>query len=423
MSIGPLTFELCDLDQGVLATLGDRFPDAKVDIPRHAARTAQVTLALEDEAAPWVSVGDTVLRCKVVGWTDPLFVGRVTLAETTFTGDTETLTVSAADPWAHLQKKIVLITGLGFTPTASAYKEFSATQQAQIMWDLINLHSDHGIAQGTLVTSVTRTATFPAGSGVADGVNAMAALFNGAEWELSPVEETDGTLVEFNTFHPRQGSDLSGSVILTIGIDEDDNADSLSIAPGIDGMVNKYTVIGDVSGTATKGGLDYPLHPAYTAEHAGSVSTYGTWEGSDSVVGLTDAGLLEAIAKARVAANAFPIERFSVGIDPDTGPDFGPDGDFWVGDTIALQAGLPNETLNIEGRVGAASFAEGSEGEVDVTLTCDPDTASSVTGAALSVVMDSSEGTVPPPPPEEVPIDTAPEPKKKKKKKKKKKRK
>src|SRR5688572_3162965 len=221
MSVGPLTFQLCDLEQTVLTDLDDRRDGGRVVIGRHAPRSAEVELALDDPAADLVSAGDTVLRCTVEGWSEPLFVGRANQADVTYDESRETMLVRGIDPMAHLERCLIFAT-LGFSPAAISYKDFTAAQQAQIMWDLIDLVAghEHGVAEGTLPNSVTRTLSFPAGSSVAEAIRSVAGMLNGPEFEFTPTAATDGTLVTFNAFYPRQGSDKTATVVFKIGTGE-----------------------------------------------------------------------------------------------------------------------------------------------------------------------------------------------------------
>lgn len=436
--VGPLTWEICRRsDQAVLANLSDRKEGARVLVARHVARAAEVPLSLNDPAVDAIDTGGALLRCKAAGWPEPLFCGRISQWEVTYDGDTEVGKLSAIDPMAQVDAAALFIYGLGFSSgNPEAFKKFTATDQSQIMWQLVNLiaaENDTGIVQGTLAnTSISRNASFVTGSMIGDGVRSIASLVDGAEFDLSPVEASDGTIAAFNTYYPQQGTDKSDALVLKMGLSATDEADGFSYAPSVGEMINRFTVIGEPTGAITSlGGLDYPLHIAYRAEHAASIADNGVWEKTESVSGLTDGNLLAAYAKAVVAANAYPSESFSLSLDPDFAPAFAPNGDFWMGDVIGAQIGLPREVKNLVGRVGAASFTEVRNGDVHIDLTCDPeDVTTGVTGAGLNVVMDPAEGTVPPPPPDvEVAVDpcapapAAPDPCAEKKKKKKKKKK
>lgn len=408
--MGPLTWELCDrADQSVLATLDDRLPGAKVDITRHAPRSAQLGLALSDAASAQVVEGTTLLRCKVEDWTDPLFVGRVSQRQIVFDGEQEVMQVSALDPWAHLARCVVnqgaslQTVALGFPfEDYETFYQFSSQEQADIMSDLISSASDngHGIVSGSTPSSFTRDLSFPFGSAIADAVLSVVQLLGGPEFELTPTEAGDGTLSTFNIYYPRQGSDKSATVELKIGVDDTDNLTGATYTPALNELVNKHTVVGDVVGAALGPGgtVLYPTHPAYEASHAASIAEYGVWEGTESLAGSTDGGLLQASAQAMVAANAYPIDELAVTLDPDTAPDFNPDGDFWIGDTVAIELGLPQETISVDHKVTGATITEDEDGIPDVDVVLEPDAFSGVSGTARRVVVDAADGLTPPPP-------------------------
>ena len=121
-------------------------------------------------------------------------------------------------------------------------------------------------------TPMTKDLTFPAGSNVADAIQSMVSLAGGPEYELVPKEATNGDLATFNVYVPRQGDDMT-ALAFTVGVDDDDTLTGISYAPSIDGLINSYIAIGDVSGTQSMGGLDYPLHTAVQATHNASVAT------------------------------------------------------------------------------------------------------------------------------------------------------
>lgn len=400
-AVGPLTWQLCArADQEVLATLDRREAGATVQIGRHTARLAEVTLALDDVDAPLASVADTLLRVKAEDWTDPVFNGRINGRKIEVAGEQETLTLTAADPLLQLETALVLVLNTAFNPDAYAYVEYTATQELLIIADLISdtADNDHGIAIGSTPATTVRTLSFPAGSGVAEAILSITGL-GSCEFELTPTEATDGTIATLNGFNGEQGTDKSATVIAKIGISRDgDNCVGLSYEEALAGMCNAFLAIGDQDGTATKDGLDYPLHPAHFAEHATSIATYGRIERSEALSGVAAAAQLEAYAEAIVSANAYPIKSFAVTLDPAGDISFGPDGDCYMGDVIALEAGLPRETLSLNGRIGGATLEELEGGEVEVDLDCEVEASAGVAGSAISVVMDPGDGTAPTPP-------------------------
>lgn len=592
-----MTWELLNRsDQSLVATLSDRRPGAKVVVPRGGGRTAECTLDLNDSAAQVASVGDKLLRVTVAGWTDPLFIGRVAARRISFDDDEEAVRLEAVDPWAHLQRCIILHSGL-FSGGKLSYKPYSggSWEVPNIIRDLISTEAGngHGIILGNNVTgsgniggfgaphtvaddgsvgsiawtnadvahlagadgsavycnpspgavgthwlkatnwgfnipagatinginvgvrrwrdgipqlpyiadwgckltkagafvgadrvsplidwgttpifdsrggaadlwgttwtpaeinnsgfgvgltaqsylgspgvgsfgtssiayvdyikiavyyttaegwpavsNIYRDVSYPAGSNVADNIKSLVSLDYAAEWELVPKVGADGRIAQFDQFNPRQGADKTASVILKVGIDATDNALSFAYEPAMDAMVNRHTAIGDVGGTVNEFGLDWPIHTAYTANHAASQALYGIWESAEVLAGTTDPGLIKASAEAVVAANAYPLASFAMELDPETGPEVkqgGGAGTLWTGDKIAAQAGLPGATLNVQGRVGQIDIEEDDNRESDVHLVLEPDASSGVVSTISTVIVDASDGTVPPPPPE-----------------------
>lgn len=402
-----MTWELCDLSQTVLANLIDRKPSAKVDIARHVARSGQVQLSLDDPALPLVSVGDTVLRCTLPGWTDPLFVGKVSQLQDAYDQSGQVVaTVNALDPLAQLAREVVM-----FWDAFSGYYTWTAytgVNQALILWQIVNLAAGRGVGiiQGATPGAPALTMTLPVGTTLADAIMSVCQRFDAVEFELTPSAAGGGTLAVLNVYYPRQGSDKSATLKLQLGVDDTDNLTALSYTQSLDGMINRANVIGDAAGIYTTGGIDYPTHSVYRAEHAASIAQYGVWESSESLAGVTDNSVLQAVAKATVAANALPLDEFAVTLDQDAPIEFSPDGDFWIGDTVALQAELPQETLSANGRVSGASFIEMVTGDVGVAVSCEPDEHSGVTGVLQGAIIDAGDGSASPPPPAPEAVDT-----------------
>lgn len=385
---------------------------------RHSARLGSLELTLSDEAADLVSVADTVLKVTEDGWADPVFVGRVNTRSLSYDAESDTLSVTAADPLPHLGQKVIRVFDTASDPDAYIWRAYGSAQPADIMADLIADHAaDAGIDIGLTPGGATaRELSFPMGSTVLDAVLSLTGLDDSVEFELTPTAAVDGTLVTFNAYYPQQGSDLSGTVALKIGVDGGDNLMDFSYEEAQTDLINRYIVIGDTVGTATRSALEYPLHYAYIAEHAASIAQYGAFESSESASATTVASILEDTAKAVVAANAYPVSTFSGTLDPTSDLDFGPDGDFWIGDVVTVKAGLPQETLTLVGRVATATLTEQPNGEILASLTFELEAdIAGVTGSLVNALIAPEDGTAAPP------ADPPPPPKPPKKKKKKKK--
>jgi hypothetical protein len=421
-AVGDLTWELCDLEQTVLGggPIETHSEGAQVALGREVARTASLTLDLDDPFAQLASVGDQVLRCSADGWTDPAFVGRVLQHDITYNGDSAQLTMSAADPLAHLEACLVFWTA-AMTPAAETFKTYYAnTDPSTMMSDLIShcAANGHGIVDGTLALGAAdQKLGFPAGSTVADGLRAIAGLSSNPEFEIAPIFDATGKLAELNTYYPKQGTDKTATIILRLGeSDDDDELLGFEIAPSMSGLVNRHVVVGDapdgaIASSSVSGvPKNYPKHPAYRASHAASIAQYGVWETAESVSGASNAFVLIGVAQANIAANVDPVTAIKVTLDPDNAPAFGPQGAFWLGDIITIEVTTPaGNPLSYEARVATAGLTEAENGDVLVDLIVEPvDDLAGVSGASFSVVVDSTEGTDPPPPPEPEPDPCAP---------------
>lgn len=374
-----LTWQLCDrADQSVLATLTDRRPGGKITGGINKGRTATVEISLEDEAVDHLSAQDTLLKVTVEGWTDPLFVGRVVVPEGESSADTEGYTINALDPWAQLEsayhKGAVIADVMGLDAYGPTY--YSATDQDAIMWDLIDdLDVDHGIIQGTLAATTTnRDRAYLPGKNIAEAVLQLAEVIGGSDFELAPVDASNGDLCEFNTYNPQQGSDLSASVIFEHGHGDQT---ALGFSPSDSGelLVNRCIAVGQE--TVDSGGSGTGYHLAVIAEHASSISTYGVFEEILTFGDVSVAATLEEHAEAGVASAAAPIPFFDFAAGPD-GPTFAPSaegGDFWQGDTIAVSALLPRDASpqTYSGRVTDWELVEQDNGDVAPGFTCQPE--------------------------------------------------
>lgn len=423
------TWKLCDLEQTVLAELDDRYAGGRVEIGRHTARLASGEIAWSDDAADLITTGDTVLQITDDLWTDPVFVGRINTNTIQVNADAESISFTAADPLPLLGQRIVRESASFDVPTTVTgfiWGEPSVASQPADLLNYLIFHfaDDVGIDIGTLPGGATaRTFTFPLGSSVLDSFLSVTGLDDSVEFELTPTLATDGTLVTLNAYYPNQGTDLSNTVSLRVGIDDADNLTDFAWEEALADQVNRHLAVGDVIGTATRGGLEFPLHHVYIAESPASVAQYGALESSSSASGVMEQTVLEDLAKAVVKSNAYPVASLGGTLDPTLDFDFSPDGDFWIGDTVLLAAGLPQETLLLTGRVATASLTEDENGEIEVAVSCEPEPADDVTGTLYYALIDAADGTAPPPPETPEPPEEPETPASKKKVKKKKKKK
>jgi hypothetical protein len=375
---GVLTWQLCDLDDVVLKTIRDRRPGGKVYGGVNKGRGASLSVSLEDPVVDVLSAQDTQLRVLRDGWTQPLFKGRVVVPQGQASAEAaEGYTINALDPFAHLEVSFHKGTLSGGTKIPT---RFAGVDQSQIMWSLIDaLDTGHGIQEGSLPASVSRDRSYIAGKQIAEALVQMSEVINGPDFELVPL--MSGGSATFNTYYPRQGADLTDTVVFEYGYG-DQTALSFAPAPSGELLRNRCLAVGQDQGDGT--------HLVAIAEHAGSIAQYGGV--FEEVLAFSDISVLATLgehATAVVAEQAFPIPYFDFAAGED-GPVFAPsdeDGEFWQGDDIKVMAKLPRdaEAQPYTGRVTDWELTEGQAGEIVPKLTCQP----IVDDAAVSLSADA----------------------------------
>lgn len=407
-----LEWSITDLEQTVLADnddLANRLPGGKVTIPmpqHNGGRTASLPLSVEDPVCSLIAAYECCLRVTLLDPDDSehvVFLGRVGVPKTEASSEGGTKTLQAVDAWHQLENSVMNVDS-GFAVVGGA----DAFNQSEYIWELIRSHAGdgHGVAEGSLDASAPSEGYLHgSGSTVAAEILRYVTGDDGPDISLDPIAATNGDLVGLNTYHPRQGSDLTASVIFTYG-QGDETAVAFTHEPAT--PCNKFLAIGQNVVTVI-GGEDVTspgVHYAYLAQHNASVAAIGEWMRSGTV-DTDNAAELAAVAVSEVAMNAYPIEWFTLTSAPLLHPDspategdgppvFGPDHDYWVGDTIALNArtyGPDGETVNedftLEGRVLQGAYVERDTGQLDVEIECAPEGwAAGVSGAADTVWVD-----------------------------------
>lgn len=407
-----LDFELLDRKQNLLTRLDNRRAGGRTELGVNAMRRAFCPLSLEDPAFGLAEATKTLLRITLKGPEDfalPLFIGRVLIPEQGSALEQEELGLNAVDPLFQLGRalgrKVV-----GSTWEAVTFGATDATDQSQIMWELIDAAEDHGIIEGSLPASVNRDRTYLPGKQTDQALIEMTEVINGPDFELEPVAgEGTEDLVRFNTFHPRQGSDKSADVVFVYGA-APSTATSFVHAPGGDGIVNRVVVVGAPL-NAEEEESPFATFPAYVAEHAASIAEYGVFEELIPLEDVVEGATLQAHAEAIIAARAAPIPYFSFTAAPEqsdsepTGSDGVPPRfgiDYWIGDTIGCRAylgatedefgtpvdadGHPVEPLNLTGRVMDAVVTELESEQIAVRVSCHPEVKSEgITGEAITL--------------------------------------
>ena len=394
-----LDFDLTDLEQTVLTRLDQRNAGGYADLGLCRMRQGFCPLSLDDDAREMATAIDTALRITLKdseGFSLPLFIGRVVIPERNRSGDGQTLGLNASDPFFHLERKLVReVSGATWKP-----RTFTGKDQSQIMWSLIaSVAADHGVVEGSLPASLNRDRTYAPSKEIGQALVEMSEVIDGPDFELAPVLATDGTLVEFNTYHPRQGADLTDSVIFESGGGLR-TATALTYSPAGERLCNAFLAVGAPKDQESE--TPEALHPSYFAKHAVSIAKYGQFEEREQLDDVKEAATLKAHAEAAVAAAAYPIPYFDFTAAPEqyeeeTGegmpPRFGID--YWLGDTITIldyDDGEDDEPLELTGRVTDAKVTERASGQIEVKVTCAPELSSAgITGEALTLLVPEGE--------------------------------
>lgn len=402
-----LSLDLVDREQTVLTRLDNRQPGSTIEIGLNASRRGRCPLALDDPAFAVAEPMDTYLRVILKG-DDldedlPLLIARVVTPEDLSQAEKPSLTLAAIDQFLQVEDTLARsVTGTEWDPVV-----FAATDQSQIMWDLVALGTGTGIVAGSLPASVNRDRTYPPGKEVGAALVEMSEVIGGPDFELEPVIATDGTVARFNTFYPQQGTDLSATLRFRHGGGEGEDAPGFSFAPTGEGMCNRVLVIGAPVNAEGEGG-PFAFHHGYVAEDAVSIAQYGAFEKQEQVEDVTEAATLQSHAEAIVAACAYPTPYFDFTaapekVDGEDGigipPIFGKD--YWLGDTVGVDAYLngadPRKgdavTRAVSGRITDVTITELASGQIQVKSSCAPViSAAGVTGHAVTVKVPNSEG-------------------------------
>lgn len=396
-----LSWELCDLKQNVLTRLDNRRGGARVELGLNAPRRAFVPVSIEDPSFALATPGNTVLRATLLGaegFNLPLFIGRVVIPETKSEPSGEEFGINAVDPLGYQAERALIRKVVAATWESL---KFSGIEQTTIMWELIAAAiangSALGIAKGLLPASIKRDRTYPPTKELALALKQMTEVIEGPDFMLTPTLASDGTLVTFNAYYPKLGSDLS-STVKFVHAAAPYTAEGFNLSPAGDQLVNRLVAVGAAQQDPT-GESPVGIYPGYVAEVAASIAVYGALEQTVEFEDVTVSATLESHAKGLVATKAFPINFFdfttaSEQADVETGegipPAFGRD--YFIGDTVAVSTYLgasktiPN--LSLTGRITDAKVTENDAGQLATKITCAPtSTASSPTGSAITLLI------------------------------------
>lgn len=391
-----LDFALTDLTGRRLAWLRKRKGDRNVIVPLVGIRSCQVGMSMEDPA-----VDDVLpLARRVKAYLDGHIIFNGTLMAPKYDFGNDVVQLAALDPGQQLVRSNVQMPAGAKPNVEGVITGFRrvATDQSIIMRDLVahppSARSapwapgvpEHGIIAGSLPATFTRDRSYEPGKEIWEALKQLSQVISGPDFELQPLDRTDGVIAQLNTFHPQQGEDRSATVRLQYRLGRN-NASECTYEPDGHSVVNHATIIGQVLSSQTP--------PVYTAQLLSSRDTIGTWEyygGRDDISRLST---VQEHARAIVAAQAFPpdvvtitpaiagpFEGFAyrgakriggLGIPPLFGPRSNTNAKYWVGDSIGVQAKRGRVFLDEAMRVIEAKVAEADDaGNVQVTVMAAP---------------------------------------------------
>jgi hypothetical protein len=265
-----------------------------------------------------------------------------------------------------------------------------------------------GIIRGDLPGSVLRDRTYYDLQNVWEALLNLSQVIDGPDFELEPLDRTDGVFAQLNTFPQHQGTDRSEDVKFEFGVGAT-NADAFGWQPSGEQLVNRYIMAG-----ATPEGS--PTTPAWISESLDS-QRLGIYEATEVDTEITDIATLKERADGVITTRAFPLDFFTLqpalqqagqeeveaGVSPRFGPPTDPDADFWLGDTIGVVAREGLMSVELTGRATGATLttADGA-GNVAVAVSfTSPDQAAGVSGQEVNLTLGppnqtaGSEPTVP----------------------------
>jgi hypothetical protein len=390
-----IAFTLCDL-QGRALSDPLRLPGGQVALAINDRRTGQAPIGFDEPAAAQVRPLVTVLKARWAG--SQLLTGVVLRPQ--FAGAQRTVTVPAIDPSARLAAAFIGArsdgAGLPGAPVGDPW-HWAAVDQSEMLARLVEHASptaaelaegtpDHGVIRGSLPATVNRDRTYEVGKQIWEAMTQLSAVIDGVDFELEPLDRTDGVLAQLNTYTPFQGTDRSDEVVLHYGWGRH-NASDFSWEPAGDILKNRSTRVGQAP---TGGG---PA-PTATEEQAESRRENGIWAEYQGDTDVIDQPTLVDHANATLAKYAWPVDFFTVipATDDGTGwrrtaqgaleqlpgrygvpPLFHPNGAYWLGDIIRVVArDRPGLDEDLVGRVLGAKLTNAPNGGVVPELQCAP---------------------------------------------------
>lgn len=356
-----IDFWLCDLNGVTIKDFTDLSGGVRgtVTLTLNGGRVASVPASFDDTAAPFVQPLTTVVKAS---WDrGHLFTGVVVRPQ--YSGRDRRVTVTARDPTVRLQGFQVgaRSDGAGIPSFNNGPYGWTTVDQSEMLARLMEHATPtateltagvpgHGIIRGTMPLSKTRDRVYEPGKQIWEAWTQLAGVVDGVDFDLRPLDQTDGSYVALDTYYPMMGSDRSDTVVFHYAWGLENLVDC-DIEPAGDIVKNRSIHVGQLDEVSqsqpTSGVVDrsesVKVHGIYSdyvgesdvisaatlTEHAlGTVTTYGyppffitmtPAQDDGSGYRINSAGVLEILPK-----------RYG------SPPVLGPAADYWLGDIVAV---------------------------------------------------------------------------------------
>lgn len=319
------------------------------------ARSRRLSIGLADPAQAAFTVDGRAedadfldeLRSDLIVYRDgvKLFRGRVGTTQDQLSADAHTVTVTALDYRAMLDRRILL---------AGDPLQFTGVDQSAIAWALASASfartaGDLGIVRGTgQTTGVLRNRTYEPGKSCGEAVQQLAEVDGGFEWDVDPD-------LRLNVHYPQRGGQRL-DVVLDYG----------GRLAGLSRSVNP-TDFGNVVRVSGREATGDTVGPAPAVRTAVNVATApeGRWEaqvGTDLITTAAVAGRADHELTQR--SQVRPAYTATLAPNVWEGPE-----SFWVGDTVRLVVMSGRLAVDTQVRVHGFEFDIDDDGAETVSVT------------------------------------------------------
>lgn len=390
-----LQWTLCDLLGNPVAA-PEGMVGAWVQIDLNGRRTASLPVSFEDEASSHISALDTVVKTRFGG--DLVLAGIITRPQ--WSGSARQITCPISDPSIHLMKAFYPF-GAAYTTVGGVLSSaFSAQPDERIREMVDDSHVVSGLPGfpedgiinlevagfGSIITQILQP-----GDNYWDLITEIGNRADGIDFELMPVDRTDGKLVQVVVHYPFQGRDLRDTVVFEYGWGAE-NASDFSCEEAGDLVINESDYYGDTSGDE----FVWSTTLVSRSRNDASINRYGHFGKVESaqIVDAPSKAAYQVIGDTDVQVYGFPPKFFTVVPAQDDGsgwrhdssgawvkqdahygqpPRFAPvNGDYWIGDIVrAVARDKPGLNEDLVGRIVSGKYSQ-VEGAVTVELTCVP---------------------------------------------------